>query len=73
MRKKSKPVTKSCSEVGMQKNRKFTKAGPGRTHIQGTGNHSHLTVKQRLSGQFSRDLRAWITAKQLAALELGLK
>ena len=45
-------------------NKTYTKKGPGRAHKQGSGDHSHLTIKQRLSGQFSRDLRAWITSKQ---------
>lgn len=46
----------------------FTKAGPGRRHIQGDGIHKHLTIKQRRAGMFGKGIRNTITAKNLLKL-----
>lgn len=64
-------IADTSESVGNQRNKKSTKAGPGRRHVQGDGLHKHLTMKQRRAGMFGKGLRNAITAKQRAALKVS--
>jgi hypothetical protein len=59
----------SSLSVHKQRQASYTKSGPGRRHVDGTGKRADKTMKQLAAGGYGHGLRNAITRQNLDMLE----